>query len=161
MVSNFSVKKIVSISIILVTLAICFNLFINKFFIIPEGKKINCESFFTIESDLTSVGVMSFHINGISSGRMRLSATVTDRIGVKYNLLRYVNFDYRYDGDGYISFEQVYIIKNLGDNMPDEFFNKYIFDFSVKERKMRITEVGDSYMLWNDFSPVMMCTPNK
>ncbi|ATM75324.1 hypothetical protein CRN79_05485 [Serratia fonticola] len=76
---------------------------------------------------------------------------------VKYNLLRNVNFEYRYEGNGYIDLQLMDVNNIANDNMPNELFNQSIFDFSVKNRQLRITEVGDGYLLWNAFSPVMMC----
>ncbi|ALX93537.1 hypothetical protein AV650_08155 [Serratia fonticola] len=93
---------------------------------------------------------------------MHISATVRDSAGVlKYNLLRNVNFDYRYEGNGHLALQLVDVNKNASDTMPNELFNQSIFDFSVKARQLRITEVGDGYLLWNDFSPVMMCIHNQ
>ncbi|MDP1292914.1 MULTISPECIES: hypothetical protein [Klebsiella pneumoniae complex] len=142
-------------------LAIClfFNFAMNRFFITAKSKNISCEAFFTVDNGYLTIGVMGFHINGINNGRINLSATIKDRDGIKYDLLRSISFDYRYEGDGYISLNKTQIIKSAGDNTPDILFSQSIFDFSVKERKLRITQVGDSYLLWNNFSPVMLCTP--
>lgn len=149
------------ISIGILAVSFLFNFAMNNYIITAKGKKINCEAFFTVDSGLLTIGMMGLHINGINNGRIHLSATIKDKDGIKYNLLRSINFDYRYEGDGYISFNRTQVTKSAGDNTPDTLFNQSIFDFSVKERKLRITEIGDSYLLWNDFSPVMLCEPNN
>ncbi len=156
--NNRSGKIIGVIALALVAVALLFNLLMHKFFVTEKGPKVSCAAFFLVQSDLQTQGVMSLHIDGVSHGRMRISATVRDSIGaVKYNLLRNVNFDYSYEGDGYLSLQMIDVSKNASDNMPNELFNQSIVDFSVKTRQLRITEVGDGYLLWNDFSPVMMC----
>ncbi|MFT2797368.1 MULTISPECIES: hypothetical protein [Serratia] len=159
--NNHSGKFIGVVALALVAVALLFNLLMHKFFITEKGPKVSCAAFFLVQSDLQTRGVMSLHIDGVSHGRMHISATVRDSAGaVKYNLLRNVNFDYRYEGNGHLALQLVDVNKNASDTMPNELFNQSIFDFSVKARQLRITEVGDGYLLWNDFSPVMMCIHN-
>lgn len=158
LLNNRSGKFIGLVALTLVSTSLLFNLLMHKFFVTEKGPKVSCAAFFLVQSDLQTQGVMSLHIDGVSHGRMRISAAVKDSVGaVKYNLLRNVNFDYRYEGDGYLSLQIMDVSKNAGDNMPDKLFNQSIIDFSVKTMKLRITEVGGGYLLWNDFSPVMMC----
>jgi hypothetical protein len=158
LLNNRSGKFIGLVALTLVATALLFNFLMHKFFVTEKGPKVSCAAFFLVQSDLQTQGVMSLHIDGVSHGRMHISATVRDSAGaVKYNLLRNVNFEYRYVGDGYLSLQMVAVNKNASDNMPNKLFNQSIIDFSVKTRQLRITEVGDGYLLWNDFSPVMMC----
>ncbi|MFV8984681.1 hypothetical protein [Serratia fonticola] len=158
LLNNRSGKFIGLVALTLVATALLFNFLIHKFFVTEKGPKVSCAAFFLVQSDLQTQGVMSLHIDGVNHGRMHISATVRDSAGaVKYNLLRNVNFEYRYVGDGYLSLQMVAVNKNASDNMPNKLFNQSIIDFSVKTRQLRITEVGDGYLLWNDFSPVMMC----
>ena len=82
---------------------------------------------------------MTLHIDGLSHGKMHISATVRDSVGaVKYNLLRKVNFEYRYEGNGYLALQLVKVDKNASDNMPNELFNQSIFDFSVKFNNIKL-----------------------
>jgi len=156
--NNRSGKLIGLVALVLVAVALLFNLLMHKFVVTEKGPKVSCAAFFLAQSDLQTQGVMSLHIDGVNHGRMHISATVRDSVGtVKYTLLRNVNFEYRYEGDGYLALQLVDISKNASDTMPNKLFNRSIFDFSVKARQLRITEVGDGYLLWNDFSPVMMC----
>jgi hypothetical protein len=158
LLNNRSGKFIGLVALTLVATALLFNFLMHKFFVTEKGPKVSCAAFFLVQSDLQTQGVMSLHTDGVSHGRMHISATVRDSAGaVKYNLLRNVNFEYRYVGDGYLSLQMVDVNKNASDNMPNKLFNQSIIDFSVKTRQLRITEVGDGYLLWNDFSPVMMC----
>lgn len=158
LLNNRSGKFIGLVALTLVATALLFNFLMHKFFVTEKGPKVSCAAFFLVQSDLQTQGVMSLHIDGVSHGRMHISATVRDSAGaVKYNLLRNVNFEYRYVSDGYLSLQMVAVNKNASDNMPNKLFNQSIIDFSVKTRQLRITEVGDGYLLWNDFSPVMMC----
>lgn len=146
------------VAIALVAAALLFNLLMHKFYVTEKGPKVNCSSFFLVKSDLQTKGVMTLHIDGKNQGVMGISATVrgsTDSI--KYHLLRNINFEYHYEDNGYLALQLVDISKKASDDMPDELFNQSIFDFSVKSRRLRITEVGDGYLLWNGFSPVMMC----
>lgn len=148
-----------SILLSILGVSFVFNFAMNHFFIQAKGKKVNCEAFFAMENGLSTTGVLSLHLDGINKGRMGLSATIKDKESKIYNLLRSVNFHYKYEGDGYISLNKTFINKNAGDNIHNEFLNETIFDFSVKDRKMRITELGNGFLLWNDFSPVMLCIP--
>jgi hypothetical protein len=71
---------------------------------------------------------MTLHIDGVSHGKMHISATVRDSAGaVQYNLLRKVNFKYRYEGNGSLALQLVNINKIASDNMPNELFNQSIF----------------------------------
>lgn len=158
MLNNRSGKLAGWVAIVLVVAALIFNLLMHKFFVTEKGPKVACASFFKVESDLQTKGVMTLHINGESQGRMQASAKVSDNAGaLKYNLLRNINFEYRYEDDGYLVLQLVDISKKTSDNMPNEVFDQSIFDFSAKTRRLRITEVADGYLLWNAFSPVMMC----
>ncbi|MBL5826844.1 hypothetical protein ACMV5I_03860 [Serratia sp. T13T92] len=160
--NNRSGKFFGLVALALVAAALLFNLLMHKFFVTEKGPKVSCAAFFLVQSDLQTQGVMSLHIDGVNHGRMHISATVRDSAGaVKYNLLRNVNFEYRYEGNGHLALQLVDVNKNASDNMPNELFNQSIFDFSVKARQLRITEVGDGYLLWNDFSPVMMCIQSQ
>ncbi|NBJ32929.1 hypothetical protein GE191_04440 [Serratia fonticola] len=162
LLNNRSGKLIGLVALALIAAALLFNLLMHKFFVTEQGPKVSCAAFFLAKSDLRTKGVMSLLIDGVSHGRMNISATVSDSMGVvKYNLLRNVNFEYRYEGDGFITLQVLNISNNASDNMPNELFNQSIFDFSVKTRQLRITEVGDGYLLWNAFSPVMMCVRSQ
>ncbi|HGM5492543.1 TPA: hypothetical protein ACKP1B_004242 [Serratia fonticola] len=156
--NNRSGKLIGSVALALVAAALLFNVLMHKFFVTDEGPKVSCAAFFLVQSELQTQGVMSLHIDGKRHGEMDISATVKDSAGtIKYHLLRNVDFEYRYEDNGYLALRLVDIDKKASDNMPNELFNQSIFDFSVKNRRLRITEVGDGYLLWNAFSPVMMC----
>lgn len=158
MLNNRSGKLVGVIAMTLVVVALLFNTLMHKFFVAEKGPQVNCASFFLVQSDLQTKGVVSLKIDGERHGSMHISATVRDSAdAIKYNLLRDINFEYRYEGDGYIALQLVDISKNASDNMPNELFNQSIFDFSVKTRRLKITEVSDGYLLWNNFSPVMMC----
>lgn len=156
--NNRSGKLIGALSIALVAVSLLFNLLMHKFFVTQKGPKVSCSSFFLVQNDLQTKGVMSLHIDGKNQGEMGISATVRDNAGsIKYHLLRNVTFDYHYEDNGYLAIQLVDISKKASDDMPNELFNQSIFDFSVKSRHLRITTVGDGYLLWNGFSPVMMC----
>lgn len=158
LLNNRPGKLVGAFAIALVTAALLFNLLMHKFFVTEIGPKVSCSSFFLVQSDLQTKGVMSLHIDGKHQGEMGISATVRDSAGnIKYHLLRNVSFEYRYEDNGYLAIQLVDISKKASDNMPNELFNQSIFDFSVKSRQLRITTTGDGYLLWNDFSPVMMC----
>ncbi|MGK8665340.1 hypothetical protein [Serratia marcescens] len=149
-------------AIALLAAALLFNFLMHKFFITDAGPKISCSSFFLVQSDLQTKGVMSLHIDGKNQGEMSISATVRDNAGtIKYHLLRNVSFEYVYEDNGYLAIQMVDVIKKASDDMPNELFNQSIFDFSVKNRRLRITLVGDGYLLWNGFSPVMMCNHSQ
>ncbi|CAI0972519.1 hypothetical protein [Serratia fonticola] len=158
LLNNRSGKFIGLLALALIAAALLFNLLMHKFFVTERGPKVSCAAFFLAKNEFRTKGVMSLHIDGVSRGRMHISATVRDDMGVvKYHLLRNVNFEYRYEGNGYIALQLMDVNNIANDNMPNELFNQSIFDFSVKTRQLRITEVGDGYLLWNAFSPVMMC----
>jgi hypothetical protein len=162
MLNNRSGKIIGLGAIALVGAALLFNFLMHKFFVTEKGPKVSCAAFFTVQSDLQTQGVMTLHIDGENHGRMQISAKVRDSAHtLKYNLLRNINFEYRYEGDGYLVMQLVEISKIASDNMPNELFNQSIFDFSVNSRRLRLSEVGDGYLLWNAFSPVMMCIRSR
>ncbi|WP_025123475.1 MULTISPECIES: hypothetical protein [unclassified Serratia (in: enterobacteria)] len=158
LLNNRPGKLVGVLAIVLVAAAMLFNFLMHKFFITEIGPKVSCSSFFLVQSDLQTKGVMSLHIDGKRQGEMGISATVRDSAGtIKYHLLRNVSFKYRYEDNGYLAIQLVDVIKKASDDMPNELFNQSIFDFSVKNRRLRIITVGDGYLLWNGFSPVMMC----
>lgn len=158
MPNNRSEKLIWLAAFTLVGTALLFNFLMHKFIVIEKGPKVSCAAFFTVQSNLQTQGVMTLHIDGESRGRMQVSAKVRDSAdNLKYNLLRNINFEYRYEGEGYLIMQLVEISKKVSDNMPNELFNESIFDFSVNIRRLRLTEIGDGYLLWNAFSPVMTC----
>ncbi|MEB7886689.1 hypothetical protein [Serratia fonticola] len=158
LLNNLSGKLAGTIAITLIAVALLVNLLIHKFFFTEQGPKVECSSFFLVQSDLQTKGVMSLHIDGKGHGEMGISATVVDSAGsVKYHLLRNINFDYHYEKNGNFALQLVNVNKKASDNMPDELLNQSIYDFSVKNRRLKITTVGDGYLLWNGFSPVMMC----
>ncbi|CAI1012867.1 hypothetical protein [Serratia fonticola] len=160
--NNRSGKFIGLVALALVAVALLFNLLMHKFFVIEKGPKVSCAAFFLVQSDLQTKGVMSLHIDGQRHGEMAISATVRDNAGtIKYHLLRNVSFEYRYEDNGYLALQLVDINKKASDDMPNELFNQSIFDFSVKNRRLRITMTGDGYLLWNGFSPVMMCVRSQ
>ncbi|MFV9068877.1 hypothetical protein ABQ366_25535 [Serratia fonticola] len=160
--NNRSGKFIGLVALALVAVALLFNLLMHKFFVIEKGTKVSCAAFFLVQSDLQTKGVMSLHIDGQRHGEMGISATVRDNAGtIKYHLLRNVSFEYRYEDNGYLALQLVDINKKASDDMPNELFNQSIFDFSVKNRRLRITMTGDGYLLWNGFSPVMMCVRSQ
>jgi hypothetical protein len=160
--NNRSGKFIGLVALALVAVALLFNLLMHKFFVIVKGPKVSCAAFFLVQSDLQTKGVMSLHIDGQRHGEMAISATVRDNAGtIKYHLLRNVSFEYRYEDNGYLALQLVDINKKASDDMPNELFNQSIFDFSVKNRRLRITMTGDGYLLWNGFSPVMMCVRSQ
>ncbi|CAI1660102.1 hypothetical protein [Serratia fonticola] len=160
--NNLSGKLIGLIALALVISALLFNLLMHKFFIIEKGPKVNCSAFFLAQSELKTKGVMSLHINGKGQGEMGISATVKNNAGSSiYHLLRNVDFEYRHKDNGDLIMQMIEIHKKASDNMPNELFNQSIVDFSVKNRMLKITKVGDGYLLWNDFSPVMMCVRSQ
>lgn len=160
--NNRSGKFIGLVALALVAMALLFNLLMHKFFVIEKGPKVSCAAFFLVQSELQTKGVMSLHIDGQRRGEMAISATVRDSAGsIKYHLLRNVSFEYRHDDNGYFALHLVDINKKASDDMPNELFNQSIFDFSVKNRRLRITMTGDGYLLWNGFSPVMMCVRSQ
>lgn len=161
LLNNLSGRLIGFVASALVVAALLFNLLMHKFFLTEQGPKVSCAAFFLAQSDLNTKGVMNLQIDGKGQGKIGISATVRDSAGaIKYQLLRNVDFEYRNKENGYLALQLVEIHKKASDDMPNELFNQSIFDFSVKNRMLRITEVGDGYLLWNDFSPVMMCIHN-
>lgn len=162
MLNNRPGKLMAALASALVCSALLFNLLIHAFFITEKGPKVDCSSFFLVQSDLQTKGVMSLFIDGKDRGKMNISATVRDDAGnIKYHILRDISFEYRHEDNGYLAMQLVDIRKKASDNMPNDLFNQSIFDFSANKRHMRITEVGDSFLLWNDFSPVMMCNRSQ
>lgn len=143
-------------AIIIVALAI--ELFMHHFSHRESGPRISCNAFFTVEFTMKSAGVLSFNLDGSGHGHMDISANVTDASDqLKYKLLRNITFDYHNEGNGYLSLKEVHVIKLASDTMPNKLFNESLFDFSLSNRRLRITEVNNGYLLWNTFSPVMMC----
>lgn len=161
MLNNRQRRHIWIASITIVAAAVLFNVLARQFFIKDIGPTVSCTSYYTVQSDLKTEGTLILNVDGVGHGRMNISAAVSNLAdGKKYRLLRNMNFDYTWEGNGYVTMHNLVVVKKLSDNMPNELFNESIFDFSVETRRLRITEVGKSYLLWNEFSPVLMCTPN-
>lgn len=155
-----NINKRLRVSIIVVMASLVINLFINISLLQYINNDISCESYFSVKSDVVILGVMNLHIIGGNSGRISLSATVNDgKSKVKYNVLRNIYFHYKNEGNGYISFLNMNVIKKAGDNTPDLLLNESVYDFSLKKRVIKITKLNDGYILWNEFSPVMICMP--
>lgn len=158
LLNNRSSKLIGAFALTLLSAALLFNLLMHKFVVNEQSAKVNCSAFFLAQSGLQTNGVMNLNIDGKRLGEIDISATVRDSSGtIKYHLLRNVSFAYRHEDRGYLTLQLVDISKKASDDMTNELFNKSLFDFSVKSRRLRITMVGDSYLLWNGFSPVMIC----
>lgn len=123
-----------------------------------RGPRVDCTSYFSTQTEVQTEGVLTLRIDGEGSGRMSISATVRDKEGAKqYKLLRDINFDYRYEGEGYLVMQNMAVRKKVSDTMPNALFNSAIFDFSGEVRRMRITSLENGYLLGNAFSPVLMC----
>lgn len=149
------------ISFALIAGALLFNILMHKFVVREKGPKVSCTSFFTVHSDVKTEGVMSLHLDGSGQGRMSISGNVIDSGGSKkYTLLRGINFEYRHEDNGYLAMQHITVQKNARDNMPDTLLNESVFDFSLDTRRLRLTELDNGYLLWNAFSPVLMCIRN-
>lgn len=143
---------------IILLLALFFNLVMHQFFVREKGPKVNCTSFFTALHGSKTEGVLSLNLDGDGHGRINLSASFMDSGDTKkYNLLRNITFEYHYEGNGYLAMHNVVVNKKASDTMPNELFNESLFDFSLETRRLRLTEVNNGYLIWNAFSPVLMC----
>lgn len=142
----------------IVVVALIADFFMHQFSHQEKGPRISCNAFFTVQSTLKTAGVLSFYLDGTGHGRMDISANVTGTNDqLKYKLLRNITFDYHNEGNGYLSLKEVNVNKLASDTMPNELFNASLFDFSLANRRLRITEINNGHLLWNTFSPVMMC----
>lgn len=122
---------------------------------------MNCSSFFTIHSNVKTEGVLTLKMDGKGHGVINVSGGVKNTVNtIEYNILRQIDFDYYHEDDGYIIMQHINISKKTSDNMPSELFNESVFDFSSEKRRFRITELANGYLIWNAFSPVLMCTQN-
>ena len=160
-INNIKGKEICFFALVIIAAALFFNIVMHNFFINEKGQKVSCISFFTILSNVRTEGVLTLKIDGEGRGMINISGGVKDTSGsMKYNILRKVDFSYRHDENGYITMQDIFITKKISDNMPDRLFNESVFDFSSEKRRLRITELGNGYLLWNAFSPVLICTHN-
>ncbi|WP_431224771.1 hypothetical protein ACQ86O_07895 [Serratia sp. L9] len=161
MLNNRNRSFIWLISFALIAGALLFNILMHKFVVRERSPYVSCTSFFTVQSDFKTEGVMSLDLDGNGQGRMSISGNVLGSAdSKKLTLLRDINFQYRYEGNGYLTLQQVTVQKNARDNIPDALLNESIFDFSLGSRRLRLTKVENGYLLWNAFSPVLMCISN-
>lgn len=120
--------------------------------------RINCSASFTVQTEIKTNGLFSLITNGEGHGRIHISAlALRPSDNEKFKLLRDIDFEYLYEGDGYLAMRSLTVSKIASDNMPDDIFNKSIFDVSGNIRRIRITELKNGYVLWNAFSPVLIC----
>lgn len=141
---------------IVITLLI--NVSLRSLYDRERGPKVDCTAYFSTWTDIKTEGVLTLHIDGEGQGRINVSATARDAGGSRqYKLLRDINFDYRYEGEGYLAMEHIAVSKKVSDTMPNELFNLSIFDFSGEVRRLKITSLENGYIIWNAFSPALMC----
>lgn len=135
---------------------------VDSLLAIKTGPAVRCAAYFNLQTNFTTEGVLAVDLDGSGHGRISISGAVTNsQSGKTYRLLRDVIFNYKYDGQGFLIMKDIDTIKKVPDAMPDTLFNQTIFDFSATTRRFRITTVGNSYLLWNEFSPILMCNRNN
>lgn len=156
--NNSRYLLLVYITCALIVVGGIFNFAMYHFVMKERGPKVDCAAFFAIQTEIQTDGVITLHMDGEGHGRINLSATTQDSDMQKpLKLLRDVDFDYRYEGDGYLTIQHLAVTRNASDNMPQELFNRAIFDTSGETRRLRVTKLEDGYIVWNAFSPTLMC----
>ena len=141
-----------------IIIALLLNVVLRHFYEKERGPKVDCTSYFSSWTDIKTEGVLTLRLDGEGHGRINVSATAKDAAGAKqYKLLRDIDFDYRYEGEGYLAMQHLAVSKKVSDTMPNERFNTSIFDFSGEVRRLRLTSLDNGYIIWNAFSPALMC----
>lgn len=75
-----------------------------------------------------------------------------------WHVYRQLKFSYKTKTNGWIDIDKFITTKYLEDNLPDDFFNSYVFDVQRDHPRIRLTRVQGGYLVWNSFTPYMLCT---
>ncbi|MCR6469469.1 MULTISPECIES: hypothetical protein [Enterobacter] len=155
---KYKIVKLIGVACALLAIGALFNGTMHYFVVKEKGPKVDCSAFFATQTEIQTDGVMTLHLDGMGHGRINLSAAARNSTTQKnYNLLRDINFNYTYEGEGYLSIKPLAFTRTVSDDMPDDLFNRAIFDTSGETRRLRITKLKNGYIIWNAFSPALMC----
>ncbi|MCK7310532.1 hypothetical protein [Enterobacter quasiroggenkampii] len=123
-----------------------------------QSEKVSCTSTLQIvlpETDHLFNARISMQLDG-DDGYFVVYGDVTDN-SKSWRMYRQLKFSYHPRSNGWIDIDEFISSKHVEDNLPDSFFNAYIFDVSRKHPRIRLTKVNDGYLVWNSFTPFMLC----
>lgn len=156
--NNHKTLSVAGFACVLIVLGAMFNAAMSHFVVDARGPKVNCAAFFATQTEIQTDGVLTLRLDGEGHGRINLSATARESNTQKpFKLLRDIYFDYHYEGDGYLTLQHLAVTRTASDNMSDDLFNRAIFDASGETRRLRVTTLDNGYIVWNAFSPALMC----
>lgn len=135
---------------------------VYQFFSGPNIETVNCESPIFITSHQKGYhfsGTIGVTLNPEGSGAIAYSGEITGGAdGGNYSILRIVYFNYTIDYFSYLTLTDFVIKKNVNDNIEDAKFDKLIFDFHDKTRRVRVEKLSQTaYLLQNAFNPIFVC----
>lgn len=163
-------KKLTSLvlvtSVLLLILGVATNISHDKSAFLADGKSINCTSSFQSfppKDGDRLFGTVNFIFRKNNEGEVNISGTFFTHMknnesqAIKFNILRSYTFDYDAEDDGYITTSNFRLNKNVRDTLPDEVFNDSVFDLTKQDKKLRIQQIKNGYLIGNLFSPFVLC----
>ncbi len=140
------------------------TVFVNLYFYFLSAKSetVNCESPVIVTSRHKSFqfnGTIGVTLNPGGTGSVAFSGEINRRGEPSGSvLLRIIYFNYSVEHYSYLTLANFVIKKNINDHTDDAIFDKLIFDFHDKTRRVRVEKIADSaYLIENAFNPIFVC----
>ncbi|WP_312629556.1 hypothetical protein [Scandinavium sp.] len=94
-----------------------------------------------------------------SKGSFFFKGTLVGKKTGKLNLERQVTFEYSSPGDSRLILAHFNTSRGTADNVPDEVFNRSVFDTASQSTELYLTKLNNVFLLNNIFMPVQVCVP--
>ncbi|HBW2765519.1 TPA: hypothetical protein MEW02_003464 [Klebsiella pneumoniae] len=129
-----------------------------------SGMKVNCSTILHYDHakpDYISTLELTFRLDSDFEGLVVLSGNI-DAAGGRQTVSRNITFDYDVKFPGEINVRNMRYIKTSRDNADDEILMKsFFFVPEGTERQLRVSPLGNAWLLGNPQSPFALCVSQK
>lgn len=157
-------KTVLVLSAFIVVISFVIKFMQKENILFSSGLDVNCQARFSFiaADNYINRGVLNVIFDRNGTGEFSLRSTFSN-IPEKETLRisREVRFDYILENNNFITLSDMKTYKLPADNISDDIFNKYIFDFSADKRKISVQHINNTLIIGNAFSPALMCVDRR
>lgn len=157
-------KNVLLVSAFIVVISFVIKLMQKENILFSSGLDVNCQARFSFiaADNYISRGVLNVIFDRNGTGEFSLKSSFSNIEGNEtFRISREVSFDYILENNNFITLSDMKTYKLPADNTSDDFFNKYIFDFSADKRKISVQHINNALVIGNAFSPTLMCVDRR